>query len=207
MARSCLIGLTGGVGMGKSATAACLAKLSVPVIDTDDLARELTAPGRAALTEIRQRFGSGVFTPDGRLDRAAMARLVFHDPAARRALEAILHPRIRAAWKRQAAELAARGEPIVAVAIPLLYETGAEREVDFVVCAACSEATRRARLRRRGWSEEEIEARVRAQWPVEEKMRRADWVIWTEGRMEVTRAQAEIVWSRLRRRIKGPGER
>lgn len=188
-----LLGLTGGVGMGKSTAARFFQELGAPVVDTDQLARDLTAPGQPALREIAQTFGPAFLTPEGALQRAMLAQLVFSDAAARQKLEAILHPRIRAAWKAEAARWQAAGAPVAVVVIPLLYETGAEREVDAVACAACSPQTQAARLAARGWSPEHARQRVAAQWPVEQKIQRADFVIWTEGSLAVHRAQVERV--------------
>ncbi|WCJ58712.1 dephospho-CoA kinase [Fontisphaera persica] len=188
-----LLGLTGGVGMGKSTAACFFQELGLPVVDTDQLARELTLPGQPALLEIAREFGPAYLTPEGALNRAAMAQKVFADAAARQKLEAILHPRIRAAWQAEAARWRAAGVPVGVVVIPLLYETGAEREVDRVACVACMPRTQAARLAARGWPEEHCRQRIAAQWPVEEKIKRADYVIWTEGSLAAHRAQIERV--------------
>ncbi len=192
-----LIGLTGGVGMGKTTAAQALSARGIPVLDTDDLARELVAPGQPALAEIRQRFGDIVLNPQGGLARRELGQIVFADPAARRALEAILHPRIRDAWRRQAGEWRTQGLAAACVVIPLLYETGAESEFDHVVCVACSESTQRARLQARGWSETEGQRRIAAQMPVAEKLLKADFVIWTEGERTLIPAQWDLILPQL----------
>jgi dephospho-CoA kinase len=192
-----LIGLTGGVGMGKSTAARHLLERGIPVIDTDDLARALVEPGQPALSEIAQAFGPSVIGPDGRLLRQELAQVVFKDPAARAALEGILHPRIRQRWHAEAQEWRARSQPAGCVIIPLLYETGAQKELDRVVCVACSALTQRERLRDRGWSETEIEQRISSQMPVSEKLQRADYVLWTEGRLDLIALQ----WAELLPRI------
>jgi len=125
-----LCGLTGGVGMGKSTAAGFFLALGTRVVDTDKLARELAEPGQPALEEIQREFGPGVLDPDGRLKRAELARVVFADPAARKKLEAILHPRIRERWRGQVAQWRAQDCPVAIVVIPLLFETGAEAEFD-----------------------------------------------------------------------------
>lgn len=176
-----LFGVTGGVGMGKSTTAEFLARQGVAVVDTDELARELVAPGEPALAEIVSVFGPEVRAADGSLDRGQLARLVFADAAARRRLEAILHPCIRAAWLAQAAAWRAAGRAAGAVVIPLLYETAAERELGPVICTACTAATQQARLRARGWDQAQIAGRLAAQWPAMEKLAWADFVVWSEG--------------------------
>src|SRR5437762_9532318 len=118
-----LLGLTGGIGMGKSTADQLLRDRGIPVIDTDLLARQLVEPGQPALAEIAQTFGSQVLSTDGRLRRDEMARLAFADPAARRKLEAILHPRIRSLWQSQIALWRDENHPLVVVVIPLLFET------------------------------------------------------------------------------------
>lgn len=188
-----LIGLTGGIGMGKTTVAGCWARRRVPVADTDAIARELVAPGNPALSEVVRVFGSDMLTGTGELDRARLASEVFTHPDKRRQLEAILHPRIREAWQKRVGVWRETGERLGVVVIPLLYETQAEGEFDRVVCAACQAATQRTRLRARGWGDAEIERRNAAQLPIEEKMARADHVIWTEGRLAATEAQAEIL--------------
>lgn len=188
-----LLGLTGGVGMGKSTAARFFHELGLPVVDTDQLGRELTAPGQPALQEIAREFGAQYLTPEGALNRAAMAEKVFSDAAARKQLEAILHPLIRAAWQAEVARWQAAGISAGVVVIPLLYETGAEHEVQGVVCVACSAATQAARLNARGWPEAHWRCRVAAQWPIQEKIQRADFVIWSEGSLAAHRAQVERV--------------
>lgn len=180
-----LFGLTGGIGMGKSACAQLLRWRGAAVVDTDELARELVEPGQPALQEIAATFGRDFLDAEGRLRREELARLVFADAGARRRLEAILHPRIQDAWRAQVATWRAEGKPLAVVVIPLLFETGAEREFDAVICVACSAETQRQRLLARGWSPEQIEQRIAAQMPIEEKMLRADYVVWTEAGMDV----------------------
>ena len=192
-----LIGLTGGIGMGKSTVSRYLAAEGENVIDTDELARELVSPGQPALEEIRAEFGGEVVSSDGTLNRAALATVVFKNPERRARLESILHPRIRAAWLAQAREWRARGEKRAVVVIPLLFETGAEKEFGLTICVACSERTQSLRLRERGWDEREIKNRLAAQRPVAEKMDRADRMIWNESSVEICQAQAGRIFARL----------
>ena len=191
-----LLGLTGGVGMGKSTAAKILVERGVPIMDSDELARRIVEPGEPALAEIRQTFGDAVIGPDGRLRRDVLARVVFSDPAARQKLEAITHPRIGVLWKKQAESWRGGQVPVACVAIPLLFEIGAEKEFDATVCVACSPATQQGRLRDRGWTDEQIRQRIAAQLPVEKKIARATYVIWSEGGLDVLRAQIERVLSR-----------
>ena len=184
-------GLTGGVGMGKTTAAQMLAGRGVPVVDTDELARRLVRPGEAALTEIQNTFGCGIMTADGRLRREELARIVFADPEARRKLEAILHPRIRSAWLGRIERWRGEGRPLAMVVIPLLYETNAEGYFDKIICAACLPSTQEERLAARGWTPAETARRKAAQWPVEQKMARADHVLWTEGGLESLAGQVD----------------
>ena len=188
-----VLGLTGGIGMGKSASARLLHARGVPVVDTDDLARQVVQPGQPALAEVLAAFGPQIAGPDGQLRRDELARRVFADPAARERLEAILHPPIRALWRAQVQTWRAEGRPLAVVVIPLLFETKAEAELDATICVACSAATQRQRLLARGWSPEQIEQRLSAQWPVEAKIARADYVIWTEADFDVHAAQIERI--------------
>src|SRR5882757_2101480 len=118
-----LIGLTGGIGMGKSKAAEILAQCGLPVVDTDELARRVVAVGEPALAEILDEFGQDVFLANGELDRSGLARMIFNDSAKRRTLESILHPRIRDLWERQADLWRKEGCPAGVVVIPLLFET------------------------------------------------------------------------------------
>lgn len=184
-----LFGITGGVGMGKSTTGALLQKQGMAVVDTDVIARQLVEPGQPALTEIAGVFGPSVILTNGGLDRKELARRVFADAAERAKLEAILHPKIRAAWEADVKTWRAAGQDRGAVIIPLLFETRAESIFDAVVCVACSAASQFERLRERGWSRAEIKQWLEAQWPAEEKITRADFVIWTDSTLEAHAAQ------------------
>lgn len=198
-----VLGLTGGVGMGKTACAQLLAERHVPIADTDLLARQVVAPGQPALAEIQQSFGAQFLTSEGLLRREVLAEKVFADPPARRRLENILHPRIRRLWQAQIEAWRADGQPLAVVIIPLLFETGAERELDATVCVACSSATQHQRLLARGWSARQIEQRIEAQWPLEKKMLLADYVIWSEGTLEVHSAQLDLILSFVTRKEAG----
>jgi dephospho-CoA kinase len=188
-----LFGLTGGIGMGKSASETFLRQRGVPVIDTDFLARQLVEPGAPALAEIKKIFGPAVVGPDGQLLRRELANRVFGDSAARKQLEAILHPRIRAVWKSQVTLWRSENRPLAVVVIPLLFETDAQTEFDATVCIACSLSTQRQRLLARGWSLEQINQRIQAQWPIEKKIAQSDYVIWTEAGLDILAAQLDRI--------------
>ncbi len=184
-------GLTGGIGMGKSTVAQLLQQRGVPVVDTDALARKVVEPGQPALAAIQEMFGAAVLGQDGSLRRDELARRVFGSDMARKQLEAILHPRIRALWQAQVEEWRAAGVKLGVVVIPLLFETNAAKSFDKVVCVACSAASQQQRLASRGWTAEQIQQRLAAQWSIEKKMAQSDYVIWTEGGPEVTKTQVE----------------
>lgn len=175
---SCAIAVTGGIACGKSTSGEALETLGVPVLDTDAVAHDLLVNDSAVRRELRDRFGAGVFSGDA-VDRKALGRVVFADAAARQALEAILHPRIRSRVREWLATAGAGR--VAAVQVPLLYEAGWEGEFGRVVCVACSPAVQRERLRSRGLDEAEIDRRLAAQMPVEEKMKRANVVLWNDG--------------------------
>lgn len=191
-----LLGVTGGIGMGKSTTADFLLRWGYPVIDTDRLARELVEPGQPALSEIRESFGPDALRPDGTLDRAWVADRVFADPAARTQLERILHPRIRSEWERQVAKWRQENRVLGEVVIPLLSETQAKAAFDATLCVACSAVSQRDRLRQRGWAPQHIEQRVASQMPIEEKIRRSTYLIWTDPPLAEHEAQLRRILSR-----------
>jgi dephospho-CoA kinase len=180
-----VFGLTGGIGVGKSVAEQWLRTREVAVVDTDLLARQVVEKGSPALLEIQEAFGNDVVSGPGELRRDELARIVFSDESARRKLESILHPRIRDLWKRQLEIWRAAQKPVAVVVIPLLFETAAESEFDAIICIACSRPSQNDRLLKRGWTPAQIEQRITAQWPMETKMARSDYVVWTEGAAEV----------------------
>ena len=184
-------GLTGGVGMGKSTAADFLRGQGIPVVDTDHLAAQLVQPGEPALDEIRLQFGSSIVGSDGALRREELARIVFSDAIARRKLEGILHPRIRQAWLDQLEVWRGAAHPLAVVVIPLLFETEAESSFEKILCVACSSEAQWERLAARGWAPDHSRQRIAAQWPIEQKIARADFVVWTEGLLEVHHQQIQ----------------
>ena len=190
-------GLTGGVGMGKSTAAGFFSRSGVRVVDTDEIARRLVRPGRPALAEIQAAFGPDLLAPDGTLRREALARIVFASDPDRIKLETILHPRIREYWQAQIETWRREGCALALVVIPLLFETGAEPNFDKIICAACSPAAQQARLVARGWSPEQIRQRVAAQLPVEQKIARSHFVLWTEGALSAHARQVDLILPRI----------
>ena len=189
-----VIGITGGVGMGKSTAAKLLRKQGVPVLDSDDVAREVVAVGEPALTEISEIFGADFLNAQGEMDRAKMAAHIFGNDAEREKLETIIHPRVRERWLAQMETWRADNVPLGVVVIPLLFEVGAEAEFDFIICVACTGNTQRERLRARGWDDAQIAARIAAQMDVTEKIERADQVVWTEGDVSLFREQLQSIF-------------
>ncbi|HVU27971.1 MAG TPA: dephospho-CoA kinase [Verrucomicrobiae bacterium] len=190
-------GLTGGVGMGKSTAAKFLRERGVPVVDADELARELVEPSQPALAEIQNIFGKNLVAADGQLRRNELAKIVFADAAARKKLEEILHPKIRERWLAQIENWRKENRPLAVVVIPLLFETNAESHFDKVICVACSANLQRERLRTRDWSGEQICQRIAAQMPIEEKIARSDFVIWTEGDLQNHERQLDLILKKL----------
>ena len=189
------VGLTGGIGMGKSTSARLLEALDVAVVDTDTLARELVKPGQPALDEIVASFGSDLLDADGELRRSQLAKKVFSDSASREKLNSILHPRIRREWQGALERWQQEAVDVAVVVIPLLFEGTLQDRFDATVCVACTRGTQQRRLHERGWSDEEIEQRRSSQWPISEKMDRADHVVWTEGTTNLHREQLERILS------------
>lgn len=190
-----LVGLTGGIGSGKSAAASIFEELGAAVVDTDAIAHELTAPGGAAIESIRGAFGNDVIDARGALDRAAMRRKVFADPQAKARLETILHPMIRAEADRRSA---ASRAPYVVLVVPLLVESGGYRSrVQRVVVVDCPEAVQVARvMSRSGLSAEEARAIMAAQVSREQRLAVADDVIENGGELAALRPQVEALHRR-----------
>jgi dephospho-CoA kinase len=194
------VALTGGIATGKSYVATRLVRAGVPVVDADLAARAAVAPRSPGLAAVVARFGRGVLAPDGALDRARLGALVFADEQARRDLEAIVHPVVRAAIENFFDTLP-RDTPIAVADIPLLFETGRQASFDVVVVVAAAPETQIARVMARdGLSRADAERRLAAQWPIESKVGLADEVIWTDGTYEETDAQVDALLVRLRDR-------
>jgi dephospho-CoA kinase len=195
-----VVGLTGGIASGKSTVSAMFRELGAPVIDADEVARDVVEPGTAGLEEVALRF-PGVVDASGRLDRAALGRHVFADPAERRALEAILHPRIREEVARRLEALARAGAAVALYDAALLIENGLHRGLDGVIVVSAPEAVQRARLAARdGLDEAAITARLAAQLPLADKRAHATWVVDNGGSLDGTRAQVRQIWEEIRRR-------
>jgi dephospho-CoA kinase len=194
------IGLTGGVGAGKSEVARMLAGRGLPVIDTDRLAHELLDDaGSSAVQAIVARFGPGMVTPDGGINRGALAQVVFGDAHERRALEAILHPAIQSLVEERVAELPEK-TPLVIVEVPLLVESGWHTSMDLVVVVDCAPETQVARfMARTGASQEEAWARVHSQLDRRSRLTYADLVVANSGGLDELAREVEVLYEKLRK--------
>lgn len=192
------VALTGGIATGKSTVLAMLGQRGIPTIDADILAREVVAMGEPAYARVVARFGIGILDDTGAIDRRALAAIVFADPDARRDLEAIVHPAVYDAIGSWFRALPAETRLVVAD-IPLLFETGRQRDFDIVVVVACppEEQVRRV-MARDGATGTEARARLEAQWPIDRKVAAADHVIWTTGTLAETERQVDRLLTALR---------
>ena len=193
------VALTGGVATGKSHVLARFRARGVPCLDADVLVHGVTGAGTEATAAIAARFGPDVLDGDGGVDRARLGPIVFADPSARRELEAIVHPAVYRAIAAGLRAFERTGEdPVAVVDVPLLYETGHAADFDRVIVTVCPSAVQRARLLDRGLTEAEAERRIAAQWPVDQKASRADFVIDTGGPFEATDKHVDLVLQALR---------
>jgi len=193
-----LVGLTGGIGSGKSTVARMLEERGAVVFDADALAREAVAPGTRGHDAVVERFGANVLAPGGELDREALASIVFADPAARRDLESIVHPEVRRLFA-QGCEAYQGSDRVVVFSAPLLVETGMHTAFEVLVVVSAPVHTQVERLLRdRGMSEEQVRARIAAQAPLEEKAAVADVLVDNDGTLDDLRVRVDRLWNDLR---------
>ena len=196
-----LVGLTGGIGSGKSTVARMLEERGAVVLDADVLARAVVEPGTPGHAAVTERFGANVLAPGGELDREALASIVFADPAARRDLEAIVHPEVRRLFA-EGSEVYRETDRVVVFSAPLLVETGMHTAFDVLVVVSATTTTQVERLmRERGMSEAAILARIDAQAPLEDKAEVADFLVDNEGTLDELDQQVERLWSDLSARV------
>ena len=192
-----LVGLTGGIGSGKSTVARLLEKRGAVVFDADLLAREAVEPGTPGHAAVIEGFGADVLAPGGELDREALASIVFADPAARRDLEQIVHPEVRRLFA-EGSEAYRDTDRVVVFSAPLLVETGMHTAFEILVVVSATVATQIERLmRQRGMSEPSIRARIDAQAPLEDKAAAADFLVDNEGSLDELESQVEQLWNDL----------
>jgi dephospho-CoA kinase len=193
------VALTGGIATGKSHVRARFESLGIPTIDADMLARDAVAPGSAGLAAVVRRFGTEVCEADGTLNRKKVGAIVFHDEQARHDLEQIVHPYVREMTERWFASLDRERVPFAVADIPLLFEAHREADFDAVVVTACEPVMQLNRLMSRdGLAEAEARQRIAAQWPLQDKIARADYVIRTDGSFDDTNRQIDEIAARLR---------
>lgn len=190
------VGVTGGIACGKSEVGRILEQEGAAVRDADLVAHELMAPGNPVYEAVVARFGKEILGEGGALDRVALGDRVFADETERQALNEIVHPEVRRILRDWVAEITGQGRPAVAI-IPLLFEVGETTLWSAVLCVAASETVVMNRLEARGLNEEDARARIRAQMPLEEKIRRADYVIYNEGTLQNLRQETLRVWNRI----------
>lgn len=199
-----IVGLTGGIATGKTTVANMLRGLGAHIIDLDEISHRIMAPGSDAAREIERVFGKGVIKSDGSVDRGALGEIVFSDPEARKALEDIVHPKV---WEeeRRIIDCIAHKDPhcIVVVDVPLLMELNLEHLFDEVIVVYAPRRVQKERLmERNGFTEQQAEARLRAQMDIEEKRLRAKWIVDNSGALEKTEEQIRKIWCVLRACVK-----
>ena len=193
-----VIGLTGGIASGKSTAARTLGELGARIVDADQVARDIVAPGQPALAEIVRAFGREVLQPDGALDRKKLGAIIFADADKRRTLNAITHPRIAFETQARLARLREEGVPVAIYEAALLVENGVHKALDGLLVVVCDEATQLERLvGRDGFTLEEARARIAAQAPVADKVAAATWVVDTSGPLAETRKQLARIWEQI----------
>jgi len=191
-----VVGLTGGIATGKSTVATMFAGFGAHVISADVIAREVVEPGGRAYAGLREAFGGEYFDKEGRLYRKKMAAVIFADPSKRRLLEDLTHPHVIKEMQERISLAETRGHRVVIAEIPLLFESRPSRElVDITLAVYCSPAEQARRLRlREGITGEEVDRRLQAQMPIDEKVRRANIVINNSGPLTATRKSVRVIW-------------
>ena len=194
------IAITGGAGSGKSTVARMFGELGAPVLDADAAARDAVAVGTPAWQELRRLFGEEYFQPDGELDRAQMARLVFADPEALKRLNDIVHPRVAQEIQTRLKELEQQGAPLALVEVPLLFEAGLAAAYDRIIVVYVDPQDQARRLEERdGRGAEEIAGILKAQWPLNDKAAQADFVVDNRGPLRNTRRRVQEIWKELQK--------
>ncbi len=189
-----IIGLTGSIASGKSTVAKMIQSYNLPIVDADQVARQVVEPGSPTLLKIAEVFGQDVISEDGTMDRAKVGNLIFHDESKRQQLNAIIHPAIREEMIRQRDQFTSYGEKNVFMDIPLLFESKLEHFVEKIIVVSVTEDVQLERLmERNGFTKEEANARIATQIPVKEKEQLADAVIHNNGALEDTAIQLQNI--------------
>ena len=203
-----LVGLTGGIGVGKSTVGAMFAARGAAVVDGDAISRRLQEPGQACYRPIVDHFGNGILDPAGRIDRRRLAAIVFADRGCLQALEAIMHPAIWAACEAESREAAANGRPVCVVELALILETGRPDRFQKLIVVTAPPAIQVQRVARgRGLTDAEVRERLAAQWNSQDKERLADYVIDNGGDLAATEAQVARIYADLTRAVDGTSAR
>ena len=193
-----LVGLTGGIASGKSTVAAILRRLGASIVNADELSREVVQPGQDAWNEIIESFGPDILQEDQTLDRRKLRKIVFESPEARKKLEAIIHPRVRALAERRIRELAASGSSVIVYEVPLFFEAQIHLWLRPVILVACNVGTQRKRLLERDHlTQLEAQQHLDAQMSLEEKRKLADYVIENDGALEDLEQQVRTVLQKI----------
>ena len=201
------LGLTGGIASGKSTVATHWRESGAAVIDADELAHQTLRPETPTHLAIVKAFGKEILEENGTINRARLGEIVFANERKRVALNQIVHPAVDQMWKAAVGEIERSGQAdVVVLSIPLLYEVGVENEFDQVVVVAASEQTQLSRLAAKGLNVTQARARVQAQWPIQKKMDKADFVIWNDGSLAVLAEQADIIWATIKESHHAPGK-
>jgi dephospho-CoA kinase len=207
MRRLIKVGLTGGIAAGKSMTLDYWRQTGAVGVDADALAHQALTPGTPTWGKVVRTFGSRILNEDETVNRPKLGKIVFADEKKRESLNRIVHPVVEKMWTEHIERLEDEGMARIAVvAIPLLYEVAAETKFDCVVVVGCSEPTQLARLAGKGLSKAQARARIRAQWPLQMKMDRADFVIWNDGLLEVLHQQTETIWANIKETYHAPSK-
>lgn len=194
-----LVGLTGGIASGKSTVAKILQSLGAAIVNADDLAREVVEPGHEAWKEIVASFGTDILQSDQTLDRQKLRTLIFNQPEARKRLESIIHPRVRALAEERIRQYAAAGYPVVIYEVPLLFEGNLQEWLRPVILVACDVETQTARLQKRDHlTAAEAEKHIAAQMSLIDKRRLADYVIENNGSLEDLERQTRQILEELK---------
>ncbi|MGN6733702.1 MAG: dephospho-CoA kinase [Candidatus Binatia bacterium] len=194
-----LVGLTGGIASGKSTVAKILQSLGAAIVNADDLAREVVEPGREAWQEIVASFGAGVLQSDQNLDRQKLRTLIFNQPEARKRLESIIHPRVRALAEERIRQYAAAGYPVVIYEVPLLFEGNLQEWLRPVILVACDVETQTVRLQKRDHlTAADAQKHIAAQMSLNDKRRLADYVIENNGSLEDLERQTRQILEQLK---------
>lgn len=196
-----IVGLTGGIGCGKSEAASCLRELGAVHVDADEISRSLTAQGGEALPAIREKFGDGVFREDGTLDRAELGRIVFESAPHRRLLEGIIHPLVQRRTLAEIEKAGLRGDRVVVLDVPLLFETGMDVLCDETWAVTAGAETQLIRVMSRGLTAEQAQARIDSQMSADERSARATRIINTDRPIERTRAELTSLYQQLLKRL------